>query len=135
MAQEYVVRAFRYYTEEHTWARIVDDGNVVVGITDCAQKQLREIVFIQLPEVGSKVKQMQLFGSIESIKAVSELHSPISGEVKEVNERVINDPSLINRDPYDAGWLVVIKPLELEEELKSLMDAEAYTELIKKKKI
>jgi len=135
MAQEYVVRAFRYYTEEHTWARIMDDGNVVVGITDCAQKQLREIVFIQLPEVGSKVKQMQLFGSIESIKAVSELHSPISGEVKEVNERVINDPSLINRDPYDAGWLVVIKPLELEEELKSLMDAEAYTQLIKNKKI
>lgn len=135
MAEEYVVRAFRYYTEEHTWARIIDDGNVVVGITDFAQKQLRGIVFIQLPEVGSEVKQRQLFGSIESIKAVSEVHSPVSGEVKEVNERVINDPSLINRDPYDAGWLVVIKPLELEEELKSLMDAEEYTELIKNKKI
>jgi glycine cleavage system H protein len=131
MAEEYVVRAFRYYTENHTWARIMDDGNVVVGITDYAQKQIREIVFIQLPEVGSEVKQMQLFGSIESIKAVSELHSPISGEVKEINERVINDPSLINRDPYDAGWLVVVTPLRLKEELKSLKDAEAYAELIK----
>lgn len=135
MAEECVVRAFRYYTDEHTWARIMDDGNVMIGITDCAQKRLREIVFMQLPEVGSEVKQTQLFGSIESIKAVSDLYSPISGEVKEVNERVINDPHLINGDPYDAGWLVVIKPLELEKELKNLLDAEAYTELIKSKKV
>ncbi|TZE82520.1 glycine cleavage system protein GcvH [Calorimonas adulescens] len=133
MAEEYEVRITLYYTKEDTWARVMTDGTVRVGITDFAQKMLKEIVFVELPEVGSEVKQMQPFASAESIKSVSDIYSPISGKVKEVNANVIDEPSIINRDPYDAGWLVVIEPTKLEEELNNLLNADAYKALIKEK--
>jgi len=133
MDGEYEVRAIPYYTREHTWARIMADGTVRVGITDYAQKMLREVVFVELPEVGSEVKQMEPFGSIESVKAVSDLYCPLSGKVKEVNEKVVNDPSIVNKDPYGEGWLVIIEPQKLEEELKNLLNADAYKKLIKEK--
>jgi len=133
MAEEYEVRGIPSYTKEDTWARVMADGTVRVGITDFAQKMLKEITFIELPEVGSEVKQMQPFGSVESAKSVSDIYSPISGKVKEVNDSVIDDPSIINHDPYDAGWLVVIEPAKLEEELKNLLNADAYKALIKEK--
>jgi len=130
MSDEYEVRAVPYYTKEHTWARVMADGTVKVGITDYAQKQLKEIVFIELPKVGNKVKQMKPFGSVESVKAVSDLCSPITGEVRKINKKLIDNPSLINRDPYEAGWMILIEPLKLEEELKNLLTAEDYRKLI-----
>jgi len=135
MTEEYIVRAILYYTKEHTWARIMSDGNVMSGITDYAQRRLGNITYVELPEVGCDVKQMQPLGSIESAKSVSDIYSTISGKVKEVNNKVVKDPSLINRDPYDLGWLVLVKPLRLEEEIKNLMEAETYSELIKSKRV
>ncbi|MEM3704059.1 MAG: glycine cleavage system protein GcvH [Candidatus Bathyarchaeia archaeon] len=134
MAEEYEIRATLYYTSADTWAKVMADGTVKVGITDYAQKMLREVVVIELPKVGSEVKQMEPFGSIESVKAVSDLISPLSGYVKEVNERVIKDPSLVNRDPYETGWMMMITPKNLEQELTNLINAEAYKKLIKEKK-
>lgn len=94
---------------------------------------LNDIVVVELPEVGSEVRQMEPFASAESIKSVADIYSPLSGKVKEVNDRVVNEPSIINQDPYDAGWLVAIEPVDLEEELKNLLNADAYKTLIKEK--
>lgn len=121
-----------YYTPEHTWARVMPDGTVRVGITDFAQKRLREIVSVKLPEAGDSVKQMEPFGSIESVKAVSDLYSPISGRVKEINKKVIKDPSLVNRDPYESGWMITIEPVKLEEELENLLHGDAAIDWLKK---
>lgn len=135
MAEEYEVRGIPSYTEKDTWARVLADGMVKVGITDYAQKMLNDIMFIDLPEVGSDIVQMQPFASAESTKTASDVYAPVSGKVKEVNKGVIDDPGIINRDPYDAGWLVIIEPLNLEEELKNLLNANAYKALIKEKSL
>ncbi|MCE5257329.1 MAG: glycine cleavage system protein GcvH [Spirochaetaceae bacterium] len=133
MAEEYEVRAIPSYTKEDTWVRVMPDGTVKIGITDFAQKMLNEIVAVQLPDVGGEVKQMQIFGSVESTKSVSDIYAPVSGRVREVNDKVIDEPGILNQDPYDAGWLLVIEPTKLEEELKSLLNADAYKALIKGK--
>ena len=133
MAEEYEVRGIPSYTDKDTWARVMADGTVRIGITDYAQKMLKEIMFVDLPDVGSEVVQMQPFASAESSKALSDVYSPVSGTVKAVNDDVIGDPGIINRDPYDAGWLVAIVPSNLEEDLKSLLSADAYKDLIKEK--
>ncbi len=133
MSEEYEVRGILSYTKEDTWARVMADGSVKVGITDYAQKMLKEIVFVDLPEAGSEVVQMQPFASAESTKAVSDVYSPVSGTIKAVNDDVIGDPGIINRDPYDAGWLVAIVPSNLAKEMNNLLDAGAYKELIKEK--
>ncbi|MFZ2635197.1 MAG: glycine cleavage system protein GcvH, partial [Rectinemataceae bacterium] len=109
------------------------DGTARIGITDFAQKMLNDIVCVELPEAGSEVRQMEPFASAESIKSVSDIYSPISGKVREVNDRVVNEPSIINQDPYDAGWLVAIEPAKLEEELGNLLNADAYKALIREK--
>ncbi|MEM2902993.1 MAG: glycine cleavage system protein GcvH, partial [Candidatus Bathyarchaeia archaeon] len=95
---------------------------VRVGITDYAQKQLREIVYAELPSVGATINQGEPYGTIESVKAVSDLIAPISGTIEEVNEEVQARPELINEDPYGEGWLLVVKPSNLEAELAKLMD-------------
>ena len=133
MAEEYEVRGIPSYTDKDTWARVMADGTVRIGITDYAQKMLKEIMFVDLPDVGSEVVQMQPFASAESSKALSDVYSPVSGTVKAVNDDVMGDPGIINRDPYDAGWLVAIVPSNLEEDLKSLLSADAYKDLIKEK--
>ena len=133
MAEEYEVRGIPSYTDKDTWARVMANGTVRIGITDYAQKMLKEIMFVDLPDVGSEVVQMQPFASAESSKALSDVYSPVSGTVKAVNDDVIGDPGIINRDPYDAGWLVAIVPSNLEEDLKSLLSADAYKDLIKEK--
>ena len=133
MAEEYEVRGIPSYTDKDTWARVMADGTVRIGITDYAQKMLKEIVFVDLPEAGSEVVQMQPFASAESTKAVSDVYSPVSGTIKAVNDDVIGDPGIINRDPYDAGWLVAIVPSNLAKEMNNLLDAGAYKELIKEK--
>lgn len=117
------------YIEEHQWAKI-EGENVRVGITDYAQKALRDIVYIELPESGTEVKSMSEFGSIESVKAVSELYAPVSGEIVEVNSELEDAPELVNEDPYKKGWMVVIKASNLDEEKENLLTAEKYAEIV-----
>ncbi len=110
-----------YYTEKWMWVR-VENGKARIGITDYAQKQLREIVFVELPSVGDTLTSAEPFGTVESVKAVSDLVAPLSGTVDQVNEEVGDKPELLNEDPYDKGWLVVISPTNLSAELKQLME-------------
>jgi len=112
------------YTREHEWAR--KKGNhVVVGITDFAQDQLGDVVYVELPDVGDPVKKGESFGVVESTKAVSELFAPLSGKVVEVNDPLADAPETVNDDPYEEGWMIVIEPSE-PKELEALMDAKAY---------
>ena len=116
------------YTKEHEWVKI--EGDVAtIGITDYAQGELGDIVFVELPAVGDEVKQMEPFGTIEAVKAVSELFSPLSGTVKEINEDLEGDAAIINTDPYGAGWMLKIENVP-ESEVKALLDATAYCKLI-----
>ena len=126
----YEVRRNLLYTKEHEWAKI-EDGKVRVGITDYAQKNLHEIVYVEIPEKGASVKQMEPMGTVESIKSVSEIYSPISGKIIEINEALKMSPELVNESPYEKGWLVVIEPSALDEEIKGLMTAEQYANFIK----
>jgi glycine cleavage system H protein len=116
-----------YYTKEFEWAKVEGD-KVRVGITDYAQKQLREIVYAELPSVGTSITQNTPYGTVESVKAVSDLVAPISGEILEVNEEVQSKPELLNEDPYGKAWLLVLKPSDLQTELVKLMDFNKSTE-------
>jgi glycine cleavage system H protein len=116
------------YTKDHEWIR-VDGGLGKVGITDYAQKQLGDVVYVELPEVGTTVTKGQAFGTIESVKAVSELYAPVSGEVVEANATLKDKPELVNTDPHGA-WMVAIK-LSDPAEADSLLDSSAYGELVK----
>jgi glycine cleavage system H protein len=112
------------YTKEHEWVR--DDGEVVrVGITDFAQDQLGDVVYVDLPAAGSEVDKDQPFGEVESTKSVSDLYAPISGVIRERNEDLEDRPELVNEQPYGQGWMVTIEPRD-RSELDSLMDADAY---------
>lgn len=128
---DYQIKEDIYYTQKHEWAKI--EGDLVrIGITDYAQKQLRDIVYVELPEEGREIKKMEAITTIESVKAVSEVYSPISGEIVEVNTELENSPELVNEDPYGEGWIALLKPANLEEEIKELLTAEDYAELIKR---
>ena len=117
------------YTKDHEYVRAAADGVVTVGITDYAQGELGDVVFLDLPKTGDKVTAHQPFGTIEAVKAVSELFSPVSGEVVEVNGALDGDPAAVNRDPYGAGWMVRLRP-SAPGEVKQLLDAESYKALI-----
>ena len=114
------------YTEEHEWI-LVDDTNstATIGITDYAQGELGDIVFVELPDANDDVKQMEAFGSIEAVKAVSDLFSPVSGVIIEVNTILQDQPELINQDPYDKGWMIKVQ-LSNPAELKALMSPDDY---------
>jgi len=112
------------YTREHEWLRVEGDS-AVIGITDYAQKELGDVVFIELPDEGDKFEAGEVFGSIESVKAVSEIYSPVSGEVTEANQALVEKPELVNEDPHGDAWMVRIK-LGNKRELDDLMTAEAY---------
>ncbi|AEC52810.1 glycine cleavage system protein H [Pyrococcus sp. NA2] len=127
---EYKVKEGLYYTKEHEWVQVLDDGTVLVGITDYAQKELGDLAYVELPEVGKEVNKGDVLCEVESVKAVSEVYAPVSGEVVEVNEELSESPEKINEDPYGA-WIAKLKPKNLEEELKELMDAEKYAEYLK----
>ena len=116
------------YTKDHEWIELEGDRGKV-GITDYAQQQLGDVVYVDLPEIGAKVKQGQSFGNIESVKAVSELYSPVSGEVVEVNAALKDKPETVNKDPH-GSWMVVIK-LANQGEANALLDATQYQSLIK----
>jgi len=124
---DYEVPEGLYYHEEYLWARI-EKGKARVGVTDYAQKQLREIVYVELPSAGDSITQGEPFGTVESVKAVSDLIAPISGKIEEVNEELGSKPELLNEDPYGKGWLLVITPTNLDAELKKIMDFKASVE-------
>lgn len=116
------------YSKEHEWVKV--DGNVAtVGITDFAQNELGDIVFVELPEVDDEVSEGETFGSVESVKTVSELYSPVSGKIIEVNEDLEDEPEAVNESPYEKAWMVKVE-LSDESELDALMDAQGYQEMI-----
>jgi len=110
-----------YYTKDFEWVKVEGD-KVRVGITDYAQKQLREIVYAELPSSGTTVKQKEPYGTVESVKAVSDLIAPISGTIEEVNAEVQSKPETLNEDPYGKGWLLIVKPSNLQAELTNIMN-------------
>ncbi len=118
----------RRYTKEHEWVR-VENNLSTIGITDYAQDQLGDLVYLDLPSPGTQVKQLDKLGEIESVKAVSDLYSPVSGEVTEVNQEVVDRPELVNQSPYEEGWLVRLR-LADPAEVDGLLTAEQYDELI-----
>jgi glycine cleavage system H protein len=118
----------RLYSREHEWVK-VDDDTCVIGITEFAQQELGEVVFVELPEVGQVFNTDDELGTIESVKAVAEVFTPVAGEIIEVNDAVVDDPELLNEDPQGEGWLVKIR-FSSAADLKSLMDAEAYEEYV-----
>ena len=113
------------YTKEHEWARLESNGQVTIGVTEHAQDALGDVVFVELPEVGDSLARDDKFGVVESVKTVSDLYSPCSGEVVAVNEELESRPELINESAYEGGWIVRIAPSE-PGELDGLMDAAAY---------
>ncbi|KYD08846.1 glycine cleavage system protein GcvH [Heyndrickxia sporothermodurans] len=117
------------YSEEHEWVK--EEGKSLrIGITDFAQAELGDIVFVELPEVGDEVKANEPFGSVESVKTVSELYAPVSGKVVAVNEELSDSPEFVNESPYEKAWMIVVEPTNTAE-LDELMSAEQYGEMIK----
>jgi glycine cleavage system H protein len=117
------------YTEEHEWIRDNGDGTVTVGITDFAQGELGDIVFVELEPEGSEFVKDDVLGTVEAVKTVSELFSPVSGEVVEINAELEDDPELVNTDPYGKGWMVKIKMSDASE-LETLLSADDYKDII-----
>lgn len=118
------------YTEEHEYVKETGDAGVVqIGITDFAQGELGDVVFVELPKVGASFARMDVFGTIEAVKAVSELFCPVSGEVVAVNDRLDKEPALVNSDPYGDGWMIKLRVKD-GAELAGLMDADAYEQKV-----
>jgi len=115
------------YSEEHEWVK-VEDGKVRIGITHFAQSELGDIVFVELPQVGDEIKTDDPFGSVESVKTVSELYAPISGTVVEVNADLEDSPEFVNESPYEKAWMIVVEPADASE-IDKLMTAEQYEEM------
>ncbi len=118
----------RRYSKEHEWALSQDDGSVLVGVTEFAQGELGDVVYVDLPKPGDRVSQGGQMGEIESVKAVSELYSPISGEVLAANDALNANPELVNESPYEQGWLIRVSPDDASE-IDNLLDAASYTAL------
>jgi glycine cleavage system H protein len=125
--EQYEVPEGLYYSKDFEWVKVEGD-KVRVGITDYAQKSLREIVYAELPTVGSEIKQNEPFGTLESVKAVSDLVAAVSGTIEEVNEEVQSKPETLNEDPYGKGWLLVVKPSNLQADLANLLDFDKAVE-------
>lgn len=123
------------YTKKHTWAKIDLEGNVKVGLSDYAAKQLKTVVGIRIEAVGQEVKQTEPFGILETTsKFMFCLKTPVSGKIIEVNKRVLDEPYIINEDPYESGWIVIIEPANLKEEIGDLLDSRAYGKWVKELK-
>lgn len=117
------------YTKEHEWIRDNGDGTATVGITDFAQSELGDIVFVELEDIGYEFEKDESFGTVEAVKTVSELYAPVSGEIIEINDKLEDAPELVNEYPYDDGWMVKLK-INDDSEMDSLMTAEEYKEII-----
>lgn len=124
-----IVPAELKYSRDHEWVRLGDDGVATVGITDFAQDQLGDIVYVDLPKVGSSVGQFEKCGEVESVKSVSDLFSPVSGEVTERNDDLSDAPERVNQKPYGEGWLLRVRLVD-PTEVEQLLDADAYRDLI-----
>ncbi len=131
MKGEFQIPAEFHYTKEHEWVH-VEGADCRIGVTDYAQNSLHEIVYVDLPKVGAKVAQMQSLGTVESVKAVADVYSPISGVVLKVNSELSDAPELVNKSPYEKGWITIIRPDDLTKDLPSLMTPEAYRDFVKK---
>ncbi len=128
MSESYEVPEDLLYTRDHEWVK-VEKKTAVIGITDYAQKKLREIIYIEMPNVNTKVRQREVLGTIESVKATSDIYSPVSGKIVEVNSKLLDNPELLNDSPYREAWIARIEmadPIELEK----LMDADEYLRYI-----
>ena len=123
----------RRYTKEHEWAKDNGSDTITMGITDHAQELLTDIVFVELPTMGKKVRQMEQLAVVESVKSVSDVYAPVSGEVIEVNKALEDHPEIVNQDAFGEGWMVKLK-MDNPAELNNLMDADGYTEMIKEEK-
>lgn len=130
MKGEYNVPEDVYYTKEHEWIRLEGD-KCRVGVTDYAQNSLHEIVYVDLPKIGMKVSRMQSLGTVESVKAVADVYSPITGTVLEVNNTLSDAPELVNKSPYGEGWITIISPEDIKNELSGLMKAPDYKAFLK----
>jgi len=117
------------YTKEHEWVRNNNDDTVTIGVTDFAQGELGDIVFVELDEIGTECEKEQQFGTVEAVKTVSDLFAPVSGKIVEVNEQLEDEPELVNEDPYGEGWMIKLE-IEDDSELEELMSAEEYEEII-----
>lgn len=130
MKGEFSVPEDLYYTKEHEWVRLEGD-KCRVGVTDYAQNSLHEIVYVDLPKVGLNVSQMQSIGTVESVKAVADVYSPITGTILEINNTLSDAPELVNKSPYGEGWITTMKPEDLNRELPGLMKAPDYKTFLK----
>ncbi len=117
------------YTKDHEWIKMVDDENALIGITDYAQSELGDIVYVDISTVGQDLAEGDLFGTVEAVKTVSDLFLPVAGTVLAVNEELEKQPELVNSDPYDKGWMVKIK-VRNKADLDNLLDAAAYKDLV-----
>lgn len=122
------VRSELKYMPSHEWARVEEDGTVTIGITDHAQDSLGDVVYVETPEVGSQVSAGEEAGVVESVKAASDIFSPVSGEVIAINEALEDEPETVNSSPYDDGWFYKVKPTDLAE-LDGILDADGYQAL------
>ena len=125
--EDYEVPEGLYFHKEYLWAK-VENGKVKIGVSDYAQKQLHDIVFVELPSAGDTITQNEPFGTLESVKAVSDLVAPVSGTIETVNEELESKPELINEDPYGEGWVITVAPTNLDADLKEIMNFEAAVE-------
>lgn len=116
------------YTKEHEWV-LLEDGVAIIGVTDFAQGELGDIVYVELPTVGSRLATMEAFGNVESVKSVSDLYSPIAGTVADINTRLADEPELVNSDPYGEGWMIRLEPSDALE-VEQLLTADEYSDYI-----
>ncbi len=126
---ELVIPGDVHYAEDHEWARLEED-EVRIGINDYAQDQLGDIVFVELPQVGDAFEKGDEFGTVESVKAVSELYMPVGGEIVAVNEDLEDSPELVNQEPYEGGWMILVKPTD-KDEWDDLMTKDVYLDMLK----
>lgn len=119
------------YSKDHVWIKI-ENNKAKIGITDYIQKNLHDIVYIELPEINSNIHQGKKLALIESIKTISEIHSPLTGKILKINEELKSKPGLINESPYENGWLAIIEPINFEKEKNNLLNFEEYVEYIRK---
>jgi len=123
---DYEIPGDLYYSKEHEWVRL-EGKEAVVGITDYAQKQLHEIVYVEVLKEGSKVEQFQTMGTVESVKSVSDIFSPVTGRITKVNKELTDSPELLNQDPYGRGWLAKVNLTSLDKDMKHLLSQQKYS--------
>ena len=126
--KDYEVPENLYYHKEYLWAKVEEDGKVKIGLIDYAQKQINDVIYVELPSVGDSITKDEPFGILESVKAVSDLVAPVSGTIESVNEELDSKPELLNEKPYGDGWIIIVEPTNLEEDLKALLSSDAAVE-------